>query len=120
MDPRIDTNLGIEGEPDRWVQCACVLCSNGCGVEIAVKDERIVGVRGNPKHPVNFGHLGPKVENGWVANNDPRRGTTPMIRHKKGGVLEPVGWEEAMGFFVDRFREAMTRGHENVACYNSG
>ncbi|MBV8865960.1 MAG: hypothetical protein JO210_11245, partial [Acidobacteriaceae bacterium] len=46
METRVDVNLGIHGEPDRWVHSACVLCSNGCGLEIAVKDERIVGVRG--------------------------------------------------------------------------
>jgi len=37
MQPRIDTNLGITGEPDAWVHSACILCSNGCGLEIAVK-----------------------------------------------------------------------------------
>ncbi|MGE5385978.1 MAG: molybdopterin oxidoreductase family protein [Betaproteobacteria bacterium] len=120
MEPRIDTNLAIEGEPDRWVHSACILCSNGCGLDIAVKDGHIVGVRGDPRHPVNFGHLGPKGENGWVANNSSRRGTTPMIRRGKGGVLEPVGWPEAMDFFIEKFRGAWSLGHENLACYNSG
>jgi anaerobic selenocysteine-containing dehydrogenase len=120
MAARIDINLYIEGEPDRWVQSACILCSNGCGLEIAVKEGRIVGVRGNPWHPVNYGHLGPKGENGWVANNDPRRGTRPMIRREKGEALEPVGWPEALEFFERKFREAWSRGHENLACYNSG
>jgi ferredoxin-nitrate reductase len=120
MDARIDINLDIEGEPDRWVQSACILCSNGCGLEIAVKEGRIVGVRGNPWHPVNYGHLGPKGENGWVANNDPRRGTRPMIRREKGEALEPVGWPEALEFFERKFRDAWSRGHENLACYNSG
>ncbi len=32
-------------EPDHWVQSACVLCSNGCGMDIGVKDGQIVGVR---------------------------------------------------------------------------
>lgn len=79
MEPRIDKNLGIHGEPDAWIHSACILCSNGCGLDIAVKGGRIVGVRGDPRHPVNFGHLGPKGENAWVANSDPRRGTRPMI-----------------------------------------
>ena len=106
MQPRHDINLGIEGEPDRWVHSACLLCSNGCGLDIAVKDERIVGVRGNVDHPVNSGHLGPKGRHAWVANNDPRRGTVPMIRRDKKSALEPVGWDEAMDFFIARFREA--------------
>jgi ferredoxin-nitrate reductase len=120
MEPRIDQNLGIAGEPDRWVHSACLLCSNGCGLDIAVKDGRIVGVRGNPHHPVNFGHLGPKGANGWVANNDSRRGTQPLIRREKGTPLQPVSWEEALDFFIQKFREAWDKGHENLACYNSG
>ena len=35
-------------QPERWVASACVLCSNGCGIDIGVKDGRIVGVRGPP------------------------------------------------------------------------
>ena len=25
-------------EPDRWVQSCCVLCTNGCGLDIGVKE----------------------------------------------------------------------------------
>jgi len=120
MQSRIDTNLGIQGEPDAWVHSACILCSNGCGLDIAVKNGRIVGVRGAADHPVNFGHLGPKGEHGWVANGSPRRGTTPMIRRTKKEPLRPVGWREAMDFFIEKFEEAWRLGHENLACYNSG
>jgi anaerobic selenocysteine-containing dehydrogenase len=120
MQARQDCNLGIDGEPDAWVHSACLLCSNGCGMDIGVKDGRIVGVRGQVDHPVNFGHLGPKGEHAWVANNSPRRGTTPMIRRRKGEPLVPVGWDEALDFFIDRFKAAWNQGHENLACYNSG
>jgi anaerobic selenocysteine-containing dehydrogenase len=120
MLPRSDINLAIDGEPDKWVHSACLLCSNGCGLDIAVKDGRIVGVRGDTRHPVNFGHLGPKGKNSWVANNSGRRGTTPMIRRRKQGPLEPVSWEEALDFFIENFRDALSQGHENLACYNSG
>ena len=47
--PRVDEHLEgefTEGEVDRWVRSACLLCSNGCGCDIAVKDGRMVGVRG--------------------------------------------------------------------------
>jgi anaerobic selenocysteine-containing dehydrogenase len=120
MDVRVDQNLAIDGEPDRWVQSACVLCSNGCGMDIAVKDGAIVGVRGRADHPVSFGHLGPKGEHGWVANHDPHRGTRPRIRRRKGDPLVEVGWEEALAFFIERFRAAWDKSHDNLACYNSG
>lgn len=104
MKPRIDTNLGITDTPDKWVHSACILCSNGCGMDIAVKDGKIVGVRGNPDHPVSFGHLGPKGEHAWVANNTRKRGTVPMIRRSKQEALMPVSWEEALDFFIERFK----------------
>jgi anaerobic selenocysteine-containing dehydrogenase len=120
MQPRIDSNLRIEGEPDAWVQSACLLCSNGCGLEIAVKGAAIVGVRGSANHPVSFGHLGPKGEHGWVANASKRRGTAPMIRRDKNQKLREVSWPEALSFFVERFKAAWASGHQNLACYNSG
>lgn len=93
MEPRTDTNLAIDGEPDAWVHSACILCSNGCGMDIAVKDGKIVGVRGNAAHPVNFGHLGPKGEHAWVANRSKRRkeldGTSivPFAAREQGGTV---------------------------------
>ena len=47
-----------EAEVDRWVQSACVLCSNGCACDIAVKDGAMVGIRGRAGDLVNHGRLG--------------------------------------------------------------
>lgn len=120
MESRIDMNISISTEPDRWVPSACILCSNGCGVDIAVKDDAIVGVRGRATHPVSFGHLGPKGEHGWEANASSRRGTTPMIRRNKSERLQSVSWDEALSFFEEKFRAAWASGHQNLATYNSG
>src|SRR3954470_12958877 len=60
---RVDTFLdaGVTPEQvDRWVQSACVLCSNGCGMDIAVAGGRMAGVRGRADDRVNHGRLGPK------------------------------------------------------------
>ena len=64
--------------PDRWVQSCCVLCSAGCGLDIGVKDGRIVGVRGRAADRVNHGRLGPKGLHGWEANSSPDRLTRPL------------------------------------------
>jgi len=45
QDLRLEDGLQID-DVDHWVGSACVLCSNGCGCDIAVKDGRMVGVRG--------------------------------------------------------------------------
>src|SRR5947209_4294745 len=70
---RVDTQLVSGAEVERWVQSACVLCSNGCGLDIAVADGRIVGVRGRADDRINHGRLGPKGLFGWQANNSPDR-----------------------------------------------
>ena len=105
--------------PDRWVQSACVLCSNGCGMDIGVKDGRIVGVRGRAVDSVNHGRLGPKGLNGWEANNSPDRLTQPLIR--RNGALEPASWDEAMGLIVRRSQE-IVKAHTSgaVGFYTSG
>lgn len=62
------------------MQSAAVLHSNGDGLDIAVKDGRIVGVRGRAVDRVNHGRLDPKDLFGWQANASADRLTTPMIR----------------------------------------
>jgi ferredoxin-nitrate reductase len=41
--------------PERWVQSCCILYSNGCGLDIGVRDGKIVGVRGRGVDHVNHG-----------------------------------------------------------------
>ncbi|ONF95738.1 Nitrate reductase [Sphingomonas jeddahensis] len=109
----------VKEEPDRWVQSACVLCSNGCGCDIGVKDGRIVGVRGRAVDVVNFGRMGPKGLNGWEANNSPDRLTTPLIR--RAGRLEPTSWDEAMSLIAQRTRDIRDRYTSSaIGFYTSG
>lgn len=63
----------VAQDVDRWVQSATILHSNGDGLDIAVKGDRIVGVRGRAVDRVNHGRLGPKDLYGWQANNSPDR-----------------------------------------------
>src|SRR4051812_39607852 len=105
---RVDTMLadGIsEEDVERWVQSACVLCSNGCALDIAVADGRIVGVRGREVDRINHGRLGPKGLYGWQANNSPDRLTQPLVR--ANGTLQPASWDEALDLVVARSRHVL-------------
>lgn len=92
-----------EEDPGKWVRSTCVLCSNGCGLDIGVKDGRIVGVRGCATDITNHGRLGPKGLHGWVANNSEDRLKMPYIRQK--GKLREATWDEAMSLIVKKTRE---------------
>ncbi|HLP16879.1 MAG TPA: molybdopterin-dependent oxidoreductase, partial [Bacteroidota bacterium] len=98
---RVDERV-IE-EPERWVQSACVLCSNDCALDIGVKDGCIVGVRGRSVDRTNRGRLGPKGMHGWIANESADRLTYPMIR--RNGALERASWDEALDLIVRRSKE---------------
>jgi anaerobic selenocysteine-containing dehydrogenase len=100
-----------------------VLCTNGCGLDIGVKDGRIVGVRGRADDQINRGRLGPKGLLGWVANNSRERLTKPLIRsgNKKSGKLEEATWDAAMGLIVERCKEVIDQYTSGaIGIYNTG
>ncbi|GAB4020095.1 molybdopterin oxidoreductase family protein [Spirosoma koreense] len=106
-------------QPDQWVQSACVLCSTGCGVDIGVKEGRIVGVRGRGVDIANYGRLGPKGLHGWEANNSTDRLTKPMIR--KQGSLQEASWDEAMDLIVQQSQKILeTHTSLGIGFYTSG
>ena len=118
---RVDLFLRDEvtaSDVERWVPSACLLCSNGCGVDIAVKDGRIVGVRGRATDRVNRGRLGPKGLYGWQGQLRDRL-TTPLVR--RNGSLQPASWDEAMQLVADRSRALLDdKGPLTHAFYTSG
>ncbi|WP_027929438.1 molybdopterin oxidoreductase family protein [Amycolatopsis thermoflava] len=119
---RVDSQLAdglTEDDVDRWVPTAAVLHSNGDGLELAVKDGRLVGVRGRAEDRVNRGRVDPKDLYGWQANASPDRLTTPLVR--RDGRLVEASWDEAMGLVADRSRALLDeRGPSSIGFYTSG
>ena len=118
----MDTYLGDGapvGEVDRWVRSASLLHSNGDAMDIAVKDGRIVGVRGRVGDRVNRGRLGPKDLFGWQANASSDRLTRPLVR--ENGRLVECDWDTAMGRIAARSKELLREhGPGSIGFYTSG
>jgi anaerobic selenocysteine-containing dehydrogenase len=93
----------VSEQPERWVQSACVLLSNGYGLDIGIQDGCNVGVRGRAVDVVNRGRLGPKGLHGWQANSSPNRLTRPLIC--EGGQIAEASWDEAMDLTVATSKE---------------
>jgi assimilatory nitrate reductase catalytic subunit len=112
------------GEP-RTVKSTCPYCGVGCGVVIEAEGDRIVGVRGDPDHPANFGKLCSKgstlhltVRAGTEAQG---RATRPLRRAGRGGSLIPVAWEAALDEIADRLATTVERhGPDSIGLYVSG
>ncbi|PPK66642.1 molybdopterin-dependent oxidoreductase-like protein [Actinokineospora auranticolor] len=119
---RVDHHLadGVAvADVEAWVPSAAVLHSNGDGLDIAVKDGAIVGVRGRADDRVNHGRLDPKDLYGWQANNSPDRLTTPPVR--VDGRLVECGWDEAMGRVAAHSKRLVAdHGPDALGFYTSG
>jgi anaerobic selenocysteine-containing dehydrogenase len=120
---RVDQALAgglAESDVDRWVQSACVLCSNGCACDIAVKDGAVVGIRGRAGDLVNHGRLGPKgLFASWQGVSHRDRLTRPLVR--ENGKLVESDWDTAMSRIVDRSKALLReRGPLSHGFYTSG
>jgi anaerobic selenocysteine-containing dehydrogenase len=108
-----------EADVERWAQSASVLHSNGDAMDIAVKDGRIVGVRGRETDRVNRGRLGPKDLYGWQANAAADRLTEPLVR--VDGELVPTDWDTAMSRIVERTQTLLAeKGPGSLGFYTTG
>lgn len=119
---RVDQHLGDGISPDevqRWVRSASVLHSNGDALDIAVVDDRIVGVRGRADDRVNRGRVDVKDLYGWQASSSRDRLTRPLIREH--GRLVNATWDDAMGRIVERSRTLLDEhGPAAIGFYTSG
>ncbi len=102
-----------------WFRLASILHANGDEIDIAVRDGRIVGVRGDGHSRVNRGRLGPKDLYGWQANLSPVRLARPLVR--EGDELRETDWDTAMERVVGRSKELLAeKGPSAFAFYTSG
>jgi len=102
---RVDVELAVglaEADVQRWVQAASLLHSNGDAMDIAVRDDRIVGVRGRAVDRINRGRLDVKDRFAWSANHSRDRLTVPLVR--EGDELIEADWDTAMDRIVARSR----------------
>jgi formate dehydrogenase alpha subunit len=101
--------------PQKEVKTICPYCGVGCSVQLGVRGQKIISVRGCKESIVNQGGLCVKGRYGFDFVNHPDRLTRPLIRRegvpKNGNPREiseafrEVDWEEAL----ERFAEGLTR-----------
>lgn len=90
------------GPPDRLVKTHCCFCGVQCGIQLKVKDEKVVGFEPWTEFPVNQGKLCPKGVKRYLQNNHPDRILSPLQRTSKG--FEEVSWEKALSLVTDNMR----------------
>ena len=104
---------------ERWVNSTCGYCSVGCGMQLGVRGDKVVSVRGNPWHPVSQGKLCPKGLAEHYAIDSESRAKFPLLR--KNGKLTRVSWNEALDTMVEKFRAVQQKyGPESLGVISTG
>ena len=103
----------------------CPYCGVGCGVIIEAEGAQITGVRGDPDHPANFGRLCSKGSTlhltAAASITKQTRLLAPMRRAARGGLPQPIGWDEALDEVADRLAQiALAKGPDAIGLYISG
>jgi assimilatory nitrate reductase catalytic subunit len=102
--------------PDKLVKTHCCFCGQQCGIQLKVRDNRVVGFEPWEEFPFNRGMLCPKGVKRYLQNEHPDRLKAPLLRASDG--FRAAGWDEALDFTARRLREVQERyGRDAVAIY---
>lgn len=123
----IDLTRGSSAlQPTRTVRSACQFCNSLCALDVDLKDDRIVGVRGVAGDRVQHGEVCVKADLMTELVYNPHRLKTPMKR--AGGVkgspesrFEAISWDEAYDIIARKLIEIRDQGDAHtVANKTSG
>jgi assimilatory nitrate reductase catalytic subunit len=109
----------------RESKTACCYCGVGCGVIVQTDGEKIIGVRGDPDHPANFGRLCTKGSTLHLtarpALQSQARALFPEMRLNRESSRERSSWDATLDFMAQKFADTIRRhGRDSVAFYISG
>lgn len=105
----------------KYVPTICPYCGTGCGLNLVVVDEKVVGVEPWKRHPVNEGKLCPKgmFAHEFIHRED--RLTKPLIKQENGEFRE-AEWNEALDLVASKLGEIKDNNPDDIgflACARS-
>lgn len=106
------------GAADRLVKTHCCFCGVQCGIQLKVRDDKVIGFEPWEEFPVNQGKLCPKGVKRYLQNNHPDRLLTPLIRTSTG--FRAADWEEALTLVVNNIRQIQHRYGRDAFAVLSG
>jgi nitrate reductase (cytochrome) len=110
----------------QWAKAPCRFCGTGCGVNVAVKDGRVVATHGDELCEVNRGI---NCVKGYFLSKimyGQDRLTKPLLRKRNGvydkhGDFVEVSWDEAFDLMADKCRRVLKeKGPTAIGMFGSG
>jgi anaerobic selenocysteine-containing dehydrogenase len=104
---------------DSWLQTACVLCAQNCGLRVQVADNRMVRVKPDKDNPRSRGYVCRKGMKVIYHQYPGGRLTEPLKR--VGNRFEPISWERAIDEIAEKLRNLLdTYGPRCLAYMGTG
>ena len=103
-------------QAEKLVKTHCCFCGQQCGIQLKVRDNRVIGFEPWEEFPFNRGMLCPKGVKRYLQGNHPDRLLDPLMRTDEG--FRAAKWDEALDFTARRLRELQEKyGKDSVAVY---
>ena len=111
--------------PRTETKATCPYCGVGCGVIIEHDAQQVLGVRGDPDHPANFGRLCTKGSTLHLTAQpvlqQQVRVAKPMLRTERTAVRQATDWSHIYDYLAKRFADTIRQhGPDSVGFYISG
>lgn len=107
------------GEPEKLVKTHCCFCGQGCGIQLKVRDNRVIGFEPWEEFPFNKGKLCPKGVKRYLQGNHPDRLVAPQKRVEGVGFV-PISWEEAYNTTVSEIKRVQEAYGKDAVAVLSG
>jgi anaerobic selenocysteine-containing dehydrogenase len=107
----------------RWVKTHCARMDHGgCALRVGVKENRIVGVKGDPDGYLNRGYLCPKGMASPDRLTHPDRLRYPLKRvgRRGEGTWKRISWPEAIKEIADRFNTIKEQYGARAVAFGQG
>jgi len=101
----------------------CTICDprTQCGLDLYVKDEKVIKVEGTKENPYNEGTLCPKgaAFRQYLYHEDRLKTPLKRIGPRGSGKFEPISWDDALQTIADMFNSIKEQyGAESVAFFS--
>ncbi len=106
------------GEPDKLVKTHCCFCGVQCGIQLKVKDNKVIGFEPWEEFPVNQGKLCPKGVKRYLQNEHPDRLVAPLLRSESGFIA--TNWFEALNETVKGIRSVQEKHGKDAFAFLGG
>ena len=123
--PKYGPNLAYEPvggwdtrKPDKIVKTHCCFCGVQCGINLKVKDNKVIGFEPREDFPVNQGKLCPKGVKRYMQNEHPDRLMAPLMRSDNG--FREGTWDEAFDKTASEIKRIQEKYGKNAFSFLGG